>query len=195
MVIFALCVIPNIPLSFPNDWKPVLLVFNVSSWLTLFMWICCWYCFCFSRNCWCCCWMTSWASVLWGKGADWVRFRGRWRGSLWVPLIPGEILSFVAKGDWGCKGTPPEKQNARARVCVWEREVSVFTYWYVNKDAPLREDKKHLPDNWRLTGWVLEDLSTKTWPNLCLCSRSLSQQCSLFYPRVPSQLQLQTRNT
>lgn len=78
--------------------------------LTLFMWTCCWYCFCFSKNCWCCCWMTSWANVLWGRGADCVRFRGLWRGNLWVPLIPGEILSFAANGDWGCKGTPPEKE-------------------------------------------------------------------------------------
>lgn len=115
---------PLIPSKETLDLETGTFSINVGSWLTLFMWICCWYCFCFSRNCWCCCWMTSWASVLWGKGADWVLFRGRWRGSLWVPLIPGEILSFVAKGDWGCKGTPPKKQNAC--VCV---------YWYVNKDA------------------------------------------------------------
>lgn len=118
MVISVFCVIPTspshsqqIPAKRTLTWKPALLTFNFALCLTLFMWICCWYCFCFSRNCWCCCWMTSWASVLWGKGADWVRFRGRWRGNLWVPLIPGEILSFVAKGDWGCKGTPPENQN------------------------------------------------------------------------------------
>jgi hypothetical protein len=57
--------------------------------------------------------------VLWGKGADWVRFRGRWRGNLWVPLMPGEILSFVAKGDWGCNGTPPEKQDVNVSNTVW----------------------------------------------------------------------------
>lgn len=79
--------------------------------LTLFMWICCWYCFCFSKNCWCCCWMTSWAKVLWGRGADWVLFSGLWRGSLWAALMPGETLSFAAKGDCGWRGTAPAKHG------------------------------------------------------------------------------------
>lgn len=68
---------------------------------TLLMWTCCWYCFCFSKKFWCCCWITSWASVLWGSGADWVRFRGRWRGSL-GRVLPGE-LSLMASGEGGCK--------------------------------------------------------------------------------------------
>lgn len=64
---------------------------------TLLIWICCWYCFCFSRKCWCCCWMTSWASVFCGSGADWVLFKGRCLG------IFGRLedLSFIARGDWG----------------------------------------------------------------------------------------------
>lgn len=102
---------------------PVLWHSDLGRGLTLFMWICCWYCFCFSKNCWCCCWMTSWANVLWGKGADWVRFRGLWRGNLWVPLIPGEILSFVAKGDWGCKGTPPEKKK---------KAYNIYIFWHTH---------------------------------------------------------------
>lgn len=110
--------------------------------LTLFMWICCWYCFCFSKNCWCCCWMTSWANVLWGSGADWVRFRGLWRGNLWVPLMPGEILSFAANGDWGCKGTPPEKK------------VSMYTYTILLKKSQESTENRHKGYTGRKLGWM-----------------------------------------
>ena len=115
---------PTFSLVCPYQWREPqiphwwLWCVDIAWELTLFMWICCWYCFCFSKNCWCCCWMTSWAKVLWGKGADWVRFRGLCRGNLWVPLMPGEILSIVAKGDWGCKGTPPGKKKKNIYIYI-----------------------------------------------------------------------------
>lgn len=96
--------------------------------LTLFMWICCWYCFCFSRNCWCCCWMTSWAKVLWGRGADWVLFSGLCRGNLCPALRPDETFSLVANGDCGWRGPVPagQQHTSHQKKSQWNVRLSFF---------------------------------------------------------------------
>lgn len=52
--------------------------------------------------------MTSWASVFWGNGADWVLFNGRCFGSL-GRLLDGR--SFMARGDWGWGDIEPWPDN------------------------------------------------------------------------------------
>lgn len=88
------------------------------------MWTCCWYCFCFSRKCWCCCWMTSWANMLWGSGADWVRFRGLWRGNLGRTLP--EERSVMARGEGGCTD-PALWPNGEKQYHLQQDETD--TYW------------------------------------------------------------------
>lgn len=92
-----------------------------ADWGTWFMWTCWWYCFCFSTKLWCCCWRTSWASVLWGSGADWVRLRGRCRGSL--GREPPPERSFITRGDWGRTETLPGSRQRETE----EREMRLFS--------------------------------------------------------------------
>ena len=75
------------------------------SQLTLPSCSCC--CFCFSRNCWCCCCMTSCCRAwgLWGSGEDWVRLRGRCRGSLPTVRMLVATRSPVTSGDCPWSGT------------------------------------------------------------------------------------------
>ena len=47
--------------------------------------------------------MTSWASVFWGRGADWVRFRGRCLANLGRLVV--DWRSFMASGDKGWADT------------------------------------------------------------------------------------------
>lgn len=71
---------------------------------------CCWNCcLCFSKNCWCCCWITNCcrACAFWGRGADWVRPRGRCCRSLWME---GESRS-VPPRDCAWRGSAPSPER------------------------------------------------------------------------------------
>lgn len=140
---------------------------------TLFMWTCCWYCFCFSRKCWCCCWMTSWASVFWGSGADWVRFKGRCFGSL-GRLLEGR--SFMASGDWGWDGMEPWPWQKKKKLFKSFYSVSrniILQMWYIifeeRARRPTRGEDLLLPHLFLLEEVLEESLVTGAHLRLQAC--------------------------